>query len=390
LSSKYGGYNNSYKYDFSGPMRFSNASQVDKVMELSMRHSGYVVVDENNNMYLYAGIGDNSGIYCFDSSGILRWVFTAQAGNPFIGQDGTIYFNNSSYLFALSPSGKLKWKEKFNMILSKDPLLDKDGNIFMMVIDSDASRPDLFMIKDLGLSASREALILSSQLLGDQNLSKYSELTMSDDEEIYLGLSNKLIKYKYGQGIVDSRTFSAQCSPSYSASCSNYTPSITKISIAQNGNVYVFLNAAYIGDAANFNGIYALSSSNLSGDYLWYINDAYPLAVNQDSVFIYRMVSSIFSYKSWIISFDANTGKEKWTKEWDDVAKKPIIIIDDEDVIYVYNNRQIIGYDSNNISNKDPTKDIVYQLDVDEEDMRVSVSENNIYFSGKNISKISK
>lgn len=390
LASKYGKYDNSHKYDFSGPVRFSNAEQINKIMELPMEYSGHIVVDANSNMYLFAKIGEKTGIYCFDPFGSLRWFFPAQGGDPFIGQDGTIYFNNTSYLFALSPSGKLKWKELFTMILSKDPLLDKEGNIFMMVIDSDDSRPDLFMVKDLGYGISRETIVLSSQLLGEKSLLSYSELAMNDEGEIYLGLSNKLIKYKYGQGIIDSKTFVAQCSPSYSDSCDSYLPSIVTISIAQNGNIYVFLKNTLIGESANFDGVYALDSSNISGDHLWYINNATLSAINQDSVFVYGIVSSIFSQGSWIISFDANTGIEKWRKEWNDPVQKSVVFVDNEDIVYVKNNKQLIGYDSKNISNKNPLEDIIYQIDTNEERLKISVSENDVYFVGKNISKVSK
>ncbi|MDD5639995.1 MAG: lamin tail domain-containing protein, partial [Candidatus Pacebacteria bacterium] len=390
LASKYGNYNNGHKYDFSGPASFSNAEQINKIMELPMGYSGHIVIDANSNIYLFAEIGDETGIYSFDSAGQLRWVFPAQGGDPFIGQDGTVYFNNSAYLFALSPSGKLKWKELFPMILSKDPVLDKEGNIFMMVIDSDDSRPDLFMVRDLGYGISREAVVLSSQLFGEDSLSSYSELAMSDEGEIYLGFSNKLIKYKYGQGIIDSKAFVAMCSHSYADSCDSYLPSIMTISIAQNGKTYVFLRNTVIGEAANLNGVYALDSSNISGDYLWYIDNANFSAFNQDSVFVYGIISNIFAQRSWIISFDANTGIEKWRKEWGDAIQRSIVFVDNEDIVYVKSNNQIIGYDSNNISNNNPLDDIVYQIDIDEERAKISVSGNDVYFVGKNISKVSK
>lgn len=389
LSFKYGDYSYSHKYSFSGPALFSNASQLSKFSEEDINYSGYSVVDANNNLYLQGQIQGKQGIHCFDSSGELKWSFEGQGGDPFIGKDGTIYFNNSEYLFAVSPSGVLKWKEKFMRILSRDPILNSNGDIIFLSLN-ESSKPDLVLVKDLGKGASRETMALASQLLGDVSLVGNSELAMNKNGEIYFGLSNRLIKYSGGN--VETKTVLASCSNSYVDTCSNYITDIISVIAADNGNVYALFNNAFIGEYDNFKGIYALSSSNFSGDYLGQLYNVVLSAVGEEGVYAYTAFSNIFSQQSRIMLFDSSAKIEKWRKEWSDSEKRPVVFIDSDGVAYIRNGQSIVGYNSKSISDKNsnPNDDIVFQVNTGEASSNISVLEDKVFFVGKNISQILK
>jgi len=92
--------------------------------------------------------------YVGPTSGALAWKYPtggqAADGSPVVGKDGTIYFSGSDsdqngFLYALTPSGSLKWRHQFSKIASTEfaPALGVHGTIYAAVqgrqIDGDCN-----------------------------------------------------------------------------------------------------------------------------------------------------------------------------------------------------------------------------------------------------------
>lgn len=77
-------------------------------------------------------VGGGGYLYAFDQNGNLKWAY--QKGSwltsPAIGSDGTIYFCSGNYLCALSTNGALKWKYQTNGS-TYSPAIGADGTIYV-------------------------------------------------------------------------------------------------------------------------------------------------------------------------------------------------------------------------------------------------------------------
>ncbi|HEC89638.1 MAG TPA: cell surface protein, partial [Thermoplasmatales archaeon] len=86
----------------------------------------------SNSIY----VGSDMNMYCISLDGEIMWSFTAGdiiESSPALGLDGTIYFGcNDGYLYALKPSGELKWKfETTGVIYTSSPSIGADGTIYI-------------------------------------------------------------------------------------------------------------------------------------------------------------------------------------------------------------------------------------------------------------------
>ncbi|WNB92512.1 PQQ-binding-like beta-propeller repeat protein [Bacillus sp. NEB1478] len=94
----------------------------------------------------------DGAILAINEKGNKIWQYNVTGGvpsKPVVGKDGTIYFGqgnytemygpyNSSYLYALTPQGKLKWKVKLaGDTLMSDIQIDKNGTLYIDAITMD-------------------------------------------------------------------------------------------------------------------------------------------------------------------------------------------------------------------------------------------------------------
>jgi hypothetical protein len=74
-------------------------------------------------------------VYAVAPDGALKWIFNGSGtgfGNISVGPDGTIYFGNTTAIWALSPNGTLKWQFSQNPGANTlyGPNVGPDGNIY--------------------------------------------------------------------------------------------------------------------------------------------------------------------------------------------------------------------------------------------------------------------
>jgi outer membrane protein assembly factor BamB len=88
--------------------------------------------------------GGNANFYAVNPNGSQKWVLSLQAGygtevvyqsTPAIGRDGTIYFVAQGRLYAVTPSGTIKWKHDIDETNSTParvlaPSIGSDGTIY--------------------------------------------------------------------------------------------------------------------------------------------------------------------------------------------------------------------------------------------------------------------
>src|SRR5216683_1444249 len=82
---------------------------------------------------IYIG-GQDGNLYAVNPDGSQKWTYQAQgnSGSPGIGLDGTIYFEGYSFLNAVTPAGRMKWKALVGDAGSfLSPALGPDGTIYI-------------------------------------------------------------------------------------------------------------------------------------------------------------------------------------------------------------------------------------------------------------------
>ena len=83
---------------------------------------------------VYVGSYD-SYLYAINPSGELKWRYKIWGwvfSSPAIGSDGTIYVGSyDNYLYAISPSGELKWKYRTGDDVYSSPAIGSNGTIYV-------------------------------------------------------------------------------------------------------------------------------------------------------------------------------------------------------------------------------------------------------------------
>jgi outer membrane protein assembly factor BamB len=83
--------------------------------------------------------GANSYLYALNPTGTLKWYYTTGemiSSSPAIGKDGIIYFGSGDKnLYALNPTGTLKWKYTTGGWISSSPAIGSDGTIYFGSFD---------------------------------------------------------------------------------------------------------------------------------------------------------------------------------------------------------------------------------------------------------------
>lgn len=99
---------------------------------------GSVAVDNNGNMAIVNGAGDQSNIYprvqYYNAAGVKLWQTTGLAGGnastPAFGPDGTLYTNpRGNTFFAYNPDGTVKWQDNAS-ISGLSPALGDNGQVY--------------------------------------------------------------------------------------------------------------------------------------------------------------------------------------------------------------------------------------------------------------------
>jgi len=351
LAFKHTDYSRTFSYDFTGPADYEN-KQLSDFSEMEMEFSSYPIIDANRNFYLIGKEKEGVTLNSFYPNGDLKWKFNNRQGtDPIIGSDGTIYFNNSEYVFALSPAGKVKWKQKFSGIYSNDPAIDKNGNIFILASD-EPYKMSLFLVKEAGKEIIREKLVSSEDLWGDVSFGFHSEITMDDLGNLYFAASNILIKYNIQTKNFEKRVIPADCSRYYADKCATFRPGIISI-VASGSNLYASFNNAYIGEVVNLNRVFAFDINNFLGDYLWMANNSMVAAARTDSVYVYQANATVFMEKSRIVALNPSSGVEEWTKEWNRLLDERFFFVDSKKIVYVIMDNDLVGYDTTLSPNED-------------------------------------
>jgi len=147
-------------------------------------------------------------LYAINPSGTLKWKYATGDyvdSSPAIGSDGTIFAPSyDGYLYAINPSGTLKWKYDVDSRVFSSPVIGNDGSIFF------GAHGNLYAINPSGTLKWKYATgdwIGSSPAIGSDG----TIYVGSDDNNLYAINPSGTLKWKYatGDGITSSPAIGA-------------------------------------------------------------------------------------------------------------------------------------------------------------------------------------
>lgn len=347
---------NQKQYPFGGPDHQSVKKQL--LFDSIDYYYTAPVLDSNKNKYIQVRDSNTNKINCYDADGSLKWEYLVSSGRkPYISKDGTIYFTSDSCLFALSPSGKEKWKTCLDYVATKEILIDNQDNIYILGKNEGENKPSLYLVKDMHSDYSIQKAIDSFDIFGEDIHSSQIEFKTSNGNDIYFAVNNILIKYN--QEGFEKRVFQAEYSNDYEAE-KNIKSLITNISLSSTGDIFIDLARAYISPNLNFRKIIGVSSEDLQGDYIFnYMSESntalYLTGIKDNFLYIGERKSSKSTLKK--VSLEKEV---IWNKEWRDGQIRNAILLDSSNHIYITNGLKIISFDVNNINSISGEDDIVF------------------------------
>ena len=345
-----------------------------------------VVVDANYTSYFIGELDGEWGVFAYNSLGIRKWMYVADSQISEVvtlGNDGTIYFSRQNSLFALSPSGKLKWTQNFSYLYSTSTALDIAGYLYLIAsVDPDA--PMLFAIDDSGTTYDRTVVFDIDAYLGANPIVNFSEIVIDSEDYFYFSHQNTVFKCKLNEGKIAEKVITPKYNENYDLR--DVPVIISEVYVSSSG---VVLLSAYRSGCCtlalnSFDVFYSLS--NDLGTINWEKdNYSNPIGINGDEFYIYTIADSAYTLSG--ISID--DGSINWSKSWTGNHPSTVVSTDNNRVYFIVSG-YVLGYDKNIITDTDLTHDTIFSFIGATHGSGCPVSLTDRYLYVPNLNKITR
>jgi hypothetical protein len=335
------------------------------------------VIDENGAVYFFGSIGGQSGLYAFDAAGQKKWSFAVSNPGqiPALTSDGTIYFFAPFGVGALSPAGQLKWSENFNAIYTKNPLAGSDGRLYFVAQNETQANPHLLGLADGGDRAVRSIdHDLAAELEAGETAFSVSGLALDSQDNIYLALNQKLVKFDSSGQKIGERVFAPEYASSYGSPqdkiVSMRSPSIFNdavIAVAAGGYCFKEATSSYQPEYDTCEEmVYSVDSADFNSE-----NWKKPIGPNYRAEAMGKeFYYSVRTPNHWsnggyldLYAIDLAEGNRVWSKNWTEGGMPAMIypvLADSEGRAYFARGSAALGYDLNQTLDSDPDHGLIF------------------------------
>jgi len=275
------------------------------------------VINENGEVIFKGIIDGREGIHCFTKSGVQKWYFasgTRERVPPALGSDGTIYVVEGSVVFALSPSGRIVWREGFDRAYNKLPALAPDGSIYMLVKINTSP----YLVKLTGHrdnTFARENIMDLSSILNGETIyddNDNSEIVFDEQDNLYFAIKDMLLGFNAnGQKILEKK-IGPVFSPDYVI---NNDETVTLKEIIYSNNI-LLVNAerGYCNKERGCrNYLYAFNINNMETP-LWAKTIDVLLGASSEEAYFKLRLPTYTSSVVYLYACSLLTGEQKWIK----------------------------------------------------------------------------
>jgi hypothetical protein len=321
------------------------------------------IIDENGAIIFGSKIDGKQGLYSFDKEGQQKWFFESQASYTpsVLSADGTIYNINNGYLVAVKPNGQLKWEENLNSIITQNPAVDSNGDIY--VISSQSGSVTLIKIKDNkdGI-ITKENLYDFSDSSGADPVNSHSEIIFDSNDNLYVSINNILFVFDPAGQKISERSFSVIFADDYEKKGGEEEAVKIKEIITKNNIIFtnVIAGNCLNGDNKCRNALYAFDINDLGGDPLWQKSIDYGNLAGAGDDEIYYIDKGAGDYGwAWnnLVALKLSDGLQSWIKRNSGQGITPddisLISIDAQNNIYLSRGSIVYGFDPKLITNEE-------------------------------------
>ena len=279
----------------------------------------------------------------------------------FLGKDGTIYASDGSSIFALSPSGKLKWKEIFNSFAIQSIAVDSQERIYFI------SDSKIYFLEDKNNEASYEIINEFD------NFEISAPIVVDSNDNIYFSNGDVLFKAKYDLGIIGQKSIEPIYDDEYPGE-KNKRTIIEQIKLTNNDRILLKVRNHYYNKDSREITMNSLLSS-IDGEIIW-TKDSYSgiEAIIDDQFFTWDNSQ----YSLYGISIE--TGEILWNKKFLNYDFF-YLIADYNKNVYLIRYSSLEGYNIDSITNDAPDNGLILKALIGERSPYFSIGESGIYFS---------
>jgi hypothetical protein len=318
------------------------------------------IIDANGAIYFKAKFDGKQGLYAYDDNG-LKWVyeFILSTYNPVaMNKDGTIYFISGKSVYAITPSGKLKWKQTFHNIYTLDPAINSDGEVYIIGAN-DLNHPILVKISDKINDFEQEEVCNLSASVGSVFPEKVSEIIFDSADNVYFSINNSLFAFGNNGNILLERRIDIVFADSYEKNGTE-TDYIEQVYLSPDESM-VALNVpkGFYNSIGTRTVLYAFNVGEVNGgNPVWtrrFGENGNILGVGNNALYYRESLVSGWGFVNGVAIHGINfsDGADIWVKEKDSPVSVSDMNIDTDNQIYFYQGSCIYGFNSNVLSLED-------------------------------------
>jgi len=307
----------------------------------------------------------------------VSWNYRCDKSCPllFIGKDGTIYFHDNENIMALSPDGKLKWKEEFNnYIYSNSFAIDSQERIYFITDDY-----NIIVLEDNFNEVNTQIIYSFDNYLGS------APIAIDSQDNIYFSNKNTLIKASFSAGKISEKIIEVDYHEEYGGD-RNKEATISKIDITGDDRILINVSNQYYDENNRSHSLTMMLSSDMNNT-LWQQLDYSPaLAIGENQFYVWQNKSPPDSaWKTfYLYGIDLSNGEIQWGKKWSSkisISHIQYLIADKNNNIYFLQGSRLRGYNVDNITSEDPANDLIIDFYLSDTVHYFSVGEEKIYFT---------
>jgi len=278
-----------------------------------------------------------------------------------LGKDGTIYASDSNSIFALSPSGKLKWKEVFNEINTQFIAVDSQERIYFVQSDI------LYSLKEENNQAFYDVLYEFD------NFEISAPIVVDSNDNIYFSNRDILYKAKYNVGKIGEKLIEPIYDDGYSGT-RDVRPIIEEIKLTSDDKILLKIRDYYCNKENRKITMNSLLPS-INEEIVWTGKSYGNIEAVIDDQFL---TWDNHQYSLYGISIE--TGEILWSKKWLNYFFF-YLMADYNRNIYLIRYSSLEGYNIDSITNDEPGNGLILEVPIGERTPFFSIGQSRIYFS---------
>jgi len=292
---------------------------------------------------------------------VWSYAYGSNADLIFLGKDGTIYASDGNSIFALSPDGKLKWRQSFDRVIGSLIAVDSQEKIYFI------SNGILYYLEDKGGEASYNLIYEFD------NFEMSAPLVLDSNNNVYFSNGDTLFKAKYDLGLIGQKTIETIYDYDYPGERDKKT-SIEQIKLTDDNRILLKVRNHYYDKDGRENMMNSLLPS-IDEEIIWTKKSYSGIEAVIDDQFLTWHNTH---YSLYGISID--TGEILWSKKWFNYDFF-YLIADYNRNVYLIRSSSLEGYNVDSITNNDPQNGLILKVIIGARAPFFSIGQSRIYFS---------